>query len=202
MKIDKLVVGMLEVNCYLVWNQDTGDGFIIDPGSEAEMIADRVDELGFKPRGILLTHGHVDHILAVPELASKYGISVRLQPDEESLYFSPQNELPPWLPPAEKLPSPEDVRDDLEGLCFTVYPTPGHTRGGCSYFFAEDEVVFTGDTLFCGGVGRTDLPGGDHSMLLNSIRDKLLTLPEKTVVYPGHGPKTTIEREANDNPFL
>ena len=202
MQIENLIVGMLEVNCYLVWEPVAKHGFVIDPGGDAEKIEARIEALGIVPRGILLTHAHVDHIHGVPRLARKYGVDVSLHPEDHDLYRSPQNELPPWLPSVKNLPAPGKVPHDLDGLQYQVYHTPGHTRGGVCYYFPDAGVIFTGDTLFRGGVGRTDLPGGNHGQLVKSIHEKLLGLPPGTVVYPGHGPASTIVRETTQNPFL
>mgnify|MGYP006282918761 CR=1 FL=1 len=202
MNVETLVVGMLEVNCYIAWDEETKYAFVIDPGDEPQRIGECIGELGVKPKGILLTHGHVDHIRAVPGLAREYNIAALLHPDEHRLYFSPQNELPPWLPRVNNLPAPSKVPHHVPGLEYDVIHTPGHTTGGCCYYFPEAQILFSGDTLFCGSVGRTDLTGGDTDTLLKSIREKLLTLPPETVVYTGHGPKTTIGVETETNPFL
>ncbi|MCF7853986.1 MAG: MBL fold metallo-hydrolase [Candidatus Pacebacteria bacterium] len=202
MLTERIVVGLLQVNCYVAWNDETRDALIIDPGEEPERIAQRIRRLELMPRGILLTHGHVDHIRAVPKLVEAYSCPVMLHANDSSLYHSNDNELPPWLPPAVDLPEPTDVPRDFADLAFDVLHTPGHTPGGCSFYFPRAGLVFSGDTLFQLGVGRTDLCGGDMDTLLRSVRDVLFSLPAETTVYPGHGDATTIGYEKRNNPFV
>lgn len=201
MEIEVITVGPLQVNCYLLKAED-GSGLIIDPGDDGKKIIDAVNSLGMRPAGILLTHGHVDHIRAVPETAAEFNIPVSLQPDDEVIYNSPRNEVFPLITAADNLPPLSSVDDKIPGLQFDIIPTPGHTRGGCCYYFRRDNILFSGDTLFKGSVGRTDLEGGDSELLIKSITDKLLPLPPSTVIYPGHGPVTTIQQEITANPFL
>ncbi len=193
---------MLDVNCYLVWDETAKEALILDPGDDADRIERELRTQGLTPKGILLTHGHVDHIRGVPGLARALGLPVWLHTAELPLYTSPQNALLPWLPAAEGLPEPARALPQAAGLTYRMLETPGHTPGGVSYYFADSATVFTGDTLFAGAIGRTDLPGGDTGVLLRSIRAELLVLPPSTVVYPGHGPETTIGDEAAENPFL
>jgi glyoxylase-like metal-dependent hydrolase (beta-lactamase superfamily II) len=195
-------VGVLEVNCYLAWDPDSLACLVVDPGDDAPLVAETVAAHGLVPHAILLTHAHVDHIRAVPQLASEYGIPVVLSEADTGLYNSPRNALLPWVPPAVDLP-PTVPRADLPAtISPQVVDTPGHTPGGRCYHFPQAGVVFTGDTLFRSSVGRTDLPGGDPGVLLESIRNGLLVLPGETLVYPGHGESTTIAAEAHGNPFL
>ncbi len=203
MKIETLTVGPLEVNCYLLANPRRGWGLVIDPGDEAERLISRIKQLDFAPSAILLTHAHVDHIRGVSSLAAAFSCPVWLHPADHELYHSPANGLPPWLPAAENLPRPiSAVPPNETGPAFSVLHTPGHSPGSCCFYFEEESVLFCGDTLFAGSVGRTDLPGGDQAQLLNSIRQQLLPLPPRTRVMPGHGPPTTIEEEKSNNPFL
>ena len=201
MNVKTLTVGPLQENCYLAWNE-TGNGFIIDPGDNAQQIKEAISKNGFSPQAILLTHGHVDHIRAIPELASTYNIEVFLRQEDHKLYSDPRNEVFPYVTAAQNLPEPVTEPIQATGLNYQVLETPGHTRGGCSFYFDAEGTVFTGDTLFCGSIGRTDLPGADEKALLESIRQQLLGLPPDTVVYPGHGPATTIAEEKSSNPFL
>ena len=202
MEILTLPVGPLEVNCYLAYDPAGREALVIDPGDDAEHIVATVRENGLRPAGVLLTHAHVDHIRGVSGVVQQFGIPVMLHPDDESLYFSPANALLPWVPAATGLPQPSSVPCGLDGLSFSVIATPGHTPGGVCFHFGEASVLFSGDTLFQASIGRTDLPGGDMQTLLTSIRERLLPLPPDTRVYPGHGPPTTIGREARSNPFL
>ena len=202
MKVETLVVGMLEVNCYLAWDEGTGAGWVVDPGDQAGRIVARIERLQLRPQGILLTHGHVDHIRGVGGVARHFGIPVFVHDAERALYASPRNALLPWLSAATDLPDPGPVQQDLPGIGFAVIHTPGHTPGGCCFHFPAAGVLFSGDTLFQQSVGRTDLPGGNTEELLASITRKLFVLPPETAVYPGHGPPTTVADELRANPFI
>ncbi len=196
----KLSVGMLQVNCYLVPVPASGKLYIIDPGDEADKIIEEAKTMDYKEAEILLTHAHVDHISAAGEVAAALGISkVRLCAKDHALYKSPENHLMPYVPAATGLPP---VTDDLESDDFEVIYTPGHTPGGVCYYFKSMPVLFSGDTLFCGSIGRTDFPGGDLDTIMKSIKEKLMTLPDDLVVLSGHGPATTIKSEKINNPFL
>ncbi len=191
-------VGLLEVNCYLV---PVGNKlYIIDPGGDAESLVKLAEPYCTYEKVILLTHAHVDHILGVSELAKRLGVkTVYLHPGDHELYYSPANSLPPWLPPATDLPP---LTSELQTDDFEIIETPGHTQGGVCFYFPQYSTVFTGDTLFAGSVGRTDLPGGNHEQLMESIHNKLMSLPNALKVYPGHGPATSIGREKTTNPYL
>ncbi len=191
-------VGLLEGNCYLVPVGETL--YIIDPGADAEIIVRRAREFECRERVILLTHAHVDHIGAVGAVARALNIkTVYLHRKDVDLYFSPANALPPWLPAAENLPQPDSTFASPD---FEILETPGHTPGGVCFYFKQYPVLFAGDTLFAGSIGRTDLPGGDHQQLIESIRGKLLGLPDSLDVYPGHGRSTTVGHEKIANPYL
>lgn len=196
-----LVVGDIGVNCYLVPGPHSGNLYIIDPGDDAGDIiaaAERLDCRG--ETVILLTHAHVDHIGACGAVAKKLGISkVCVNSADAPLYSSPENHLLPYLPPAKNLPP---VMDYFPQEDFSVIETPGHTPGSVCLWFRDYNVLFTGDTLFQGSVGRTDLPGGDYDTLMHSIREKLLLLPEDLKIFPGHQSWSSIGREKNGNPFL
>lgn len=205
MEIKTLLVGMIETNCYLVYDRAAGDGVIIDPGDESGRIAAEIVRSGFTPKAILLTHGHGDHIGAVPELVSRLKLPIYAGRGEESMLASPEENLsaqiglPVSCPPCERLLTDgETLR--VGSLTFTVIATPGHSPGGVCYL--SGKTLFCGDTLFCGSIGRTDFPGCSHKRLIASITRKLLALPDDIVCYPGHGPTTTIGDERRDNPFL
>lgn len=203
MRMSMLSVGPIDENCYLVYVDEKRRLYVIDPGADADRIVEAAGRFPkFDEARILLTHAHVDHIGAVGEVARKLNVShVMLDPADGEIYRSPYNEIPPILPAARNLPETEDFAPDGD---FTVLRVPGHTPGGCALLFVDDgrRVLFCGDTLFAGSVGRTDLPGGDWDTLMGSIRRELLPLPPETRVFPGHGGGTTIGEEKDGNPYL
>ena len=204
MILKKVVVGPLGSNCYIVGSESNKEGMIIDPGDEAEVILRKVKDLGLEIRSIVLTHGHIDHIGALKEVKKATGAEVAIHTDEaKSLQGQSSSTLlglayPTPLPPDRLLQDGDSL--DIGDLHFWVLHTPGHSPGGIC--LSGEGVVFSGDTLFNCGIGRTDLPGGNSSQLMNSIHTKLMTLPDNTIVYPGHGPETTIGTERRGNPFL
>jgi glyoxylase-like metal-dependent hydrolase (beta-lactamase superfamily II) len=200
--VQTIPVGPFQVNCHLAWDPDTRRGVVIDPGDEPEAIVDAITEAGFTPAAVLLTHGHVDHIRGVGGVSAAYRVPVYIHPGDRALYLSRSNALPPWLPAATGLPEPVTALPECGGIALRVLETPGHTPGGVCFYAAEAGVLFSGDTLFCGGVGRTDLPGGSMAALERSIRTVLYVLPSATRVYPGHGDGTTIGDEVHSNPFV
>ncbi|MCX6570484.1 MAG: MBL fold metallo-hydrolase [Candidatus Aminicenantes bacterium] len=205
MKYELVIVGALETNCYLVYCEETRDCAIIDPGADHEKIILSVADLELKPVIVLNTHGHVDHIGANSEIVRKYAVPLAMHSaDTGMLQVSDYIELSLLLgarnsPPPDRLLAEGD-EIVIGRTSLRVMHIPGHTPGSVGFVAAG--VLFSGDTLFCGGVGRTDLPGGSWKDLELSIREKILTLPEETIVLPGHGPWTTIEQERNSNPFL
>jgi len=204
MILRKLVVGPLASNCYIVGSESNKEGMIIDPGAEAEVILRNVKDLGLEIKSIVLTHGHIDHIGALKEVKEATGAEVAIHTDEaKSLQEQSSSTLlglayPTPLPPDRLLQDGDSM--DIGDLHFGFLHTPGHSPGGICLL--GQGVVFSGDTLFNFGIGRYDLPGGSHSQLMNSIHTKLMILPDDTIVYPGHGPDTTIDTERRGNPFL
>ncbi len=204
MIVEKLVVGPFASNCYIVGSQSNKEGMIIDPGDEAKQILKRVKDLELDIKFIVLTHGHIDHTGALKEVKEATGAEVVIHGDDAK---SLKNQLVaiafglsyPTPPRPDRLLKDGDSLD-VGGMHFEVLHTPGHTSGGICLL--GQGVVFSGDTLFNYGVGRADLPGGNYSQLMNSIQTKLMTLPDNTVVYPGHGTATTIGAERTGNPFL
>ena len=209
MKIDYLILGGYQTNCYVLRQNDAAqDCLIIDPGLEADELLDFLDEQKLNPLAVILTHGHIDHIAGVTALRSRFPeIKLYIHKLDANMLSEPVNNLS-TMTGAGFTTEPEDVslqdgdEIDLAGVKLLVLHTPGHTPGGISLYSKQDGVVFVGDTLFADSIGRTDFPGGSMSQLLNSVRLKLFTLPEKTEVYPGHGPATTFAAEKAHNPFF
>ena len=207
MQVEHLAVGPVQTNCYLAINKETKEAIIIDPGDDADRIGTRLMQLEAKPVAILLTHGHFDHAGAAKTLAAQYDILVYAHEKEaETLEDSRMNLSGPLAGGATTYHADVFLKDEQEltlaGLHIRVLFTPGHTPGGCCYYFPREDVLFSGDSLFCGSVGRTDFPGGSMRTLVDSVRNKLMSLPENTIVYPGHDIETTIEQERMYNPFL
>ncbi len=203
MIIRTVVVGPFQSNCYIVGSESTKEGIIIDAGADAQEILRNVKELGLDIKLIVITHGHIDHIGALKEVKEATGAKVAIHSaDAQSLQSQPANMFGssyPTPPSADRLLQGGDSVN-IGDLKFLVLHTPGHSPGGICLF--GHGVVFTGDTLFNYGIGRTDFPGGSHSQLLSGIHTKLMVLPDSTVAYPGHGPETTISTERRGNPFL
>lgn len=197
MERQTIQVGTFEVNCTIL-SQD-GGACIVDPGADSPRIAELLAKGGLKPELILLTHAHFDHIGGIPDLQRRFpNLPVYVHPLDARILTHPLNAFLPDYPP---IPQPANIHDCRELSGMMVLETPGHTPGGCCYYFPEDNLILSGDTLFAGSVGRTDFPGGDMAVLMKSL-DKLAALPDDTLVIPGHGPTTTIGREKRGNPYF
>lgn len=205
--IRAMVLGMIATNCYIISNDDTKEVVIVDPADNAQRIFDYISEQQLKPVGILLTHGHFDHIMAVPALRDRYGISVYLTEKENELMQNPQLNGCYMIGETVSVSGDCFVSDGeslvLGGMMFDVITTPGHTAGGACYYMPQIGKLISGDTLFEGSVGRTDLPTGSMGQLIRSIKEKLLAkYDDSTEVLPGHGGATTLGFERKYNPFL
>ncbi len=205
MHVQSVLVGEFGVNCYVVWG-DAQRALVIDPGADAEAVADVIDSKRLTVAAYLITHGHMDHVSALAPLATLYPAPIAMHPKDAAWAFSKVNAMLPYyaapVRPAaieRHLAGGETYEDG--GLTYQVIATPGHTAGGVCFYFPAAKAVFTGDTLFAGSVGRTDFPGGDESLLNASLR-VLTRLPDATTVFPGHGPQTTIGQEKATNPFI
>lgn len=206
MKIDHFVVGPVETNCYFVTNMKTKELIIIDPGACATQLSQKIEQLGVKPVAILLTHGHFDHATDAKPLADKYGIKIYIHEDDRATLDDPQLNASWMMGQSMTFYADEFLKDqqelDIAGFHIIVIHTPGHTPGGCCYYFPYEAVIFTGDSLFCGSIGRTDFKKGSMSDLVRSVKEKVMTLPGNTDVYPGHNDTTTIDNERMYNPYL
>jgi hydroxyacylglutathione hydrolase len=207
MILEKLTVGPFQENCYVIGDQESRIGAIIDPGDEAARIAMAVEETGLDIGSIIVTHTHIDHVGAVAALADEYACPVLMHDEAEPML----KELPTQammmgirfgkLPEVDRYVEDEEIVEVGDLRLRSLY-TPGHSPGHLAFYLQDEGLVLSGDALFAGSVGRVDLPGGSMEVLMQSIEERLLTLPDDTVVYPGHGPRTTIGNERTSNPFL
>ncbi|MDF2945708.1 MAG: hypothetical protein K0S51_387 [Bacillales bacterium] len=208
MKIKTIPVGDFQVNCYIIVNKDKC--LIIDPGGEFNLINNYILEKGVTPIAVLITHAHFDHIGAIEQCANNYNIPVYISPKEESfLYDADYNGSRRFpgirdvvLNKGVKVNSLKEGPINIQDFKFEVIDVPGHSPSGYCYHFKEHNFVIVGDVLFYRSIGRTDLFGGNMNVLVKNIKDKLLKLSDKTKVYPGHGPATTISEEKQLNTYL
>lgn len=206
-RIKTCVLGAVSTNCYLVYNDRTKEAVIVDPAANGPYILNKCRELGITPVGILLTHGHFDHIMAVPDLKRSFGsMKVYALAEEGPLLEDPRQNLTYSfqgnqisLRPDVELHDGEEL--ELLGFRWKVLSTPGHTAGSACYYLPEEEVLLSGDTLFQESYGRTDLPTGSSRQMVKSILEVLFELPDGVMVYPGHGDPTTMEHEKQRNPL-
>ena len=200
-----LTVGPLETNCYLLGDEKSKETAVIDPGGDFEEIEGELRKLQLKVKYIILTHGHFDHTEALAQLKKTTGAEILIHSADANMLFSTSQAQPFFMENATENCSPDRLLKEGDKIRFGEYSlevlhTPGHTPGGIS--LVTDKMIFTGDTLFCGSVGRADLPGSSYKKLIDSIRMKLLNRNDGYVIYPGHGPESTIGEERRDNPFL
>jgi glyoxylase-like metal-dependent hydrolase (beta-lactamase superfamily II) len=209
MQVDQLIMGAFETNCYALRESDGAtDCVIVDAGLDGAGLVGFLQERKLNAVALVLTHGHADHIAGVVELRKSFGsLKVYIHQLDAGMLTGEQDNLSVLAggtfraEPADFLVVESDRIEQAE-ISLEVLHTPGHTRGGISLYCRDEGVVFAGDTLFAGSVGRTDFPGGNMRQLITNIREKLLVLPDETVVYPGHGPATTIAQEKAYNPFV
>ena len=209
--------GMFQTNCFVVAPEAGGPCVVVDPGQDAEEgLRAMLAEHRLTPVAVLLTHGHLDHMWSVTPVCDGDDIPAWIHPEDRHMLADPMAGVGPMgaqvaaMYPGLEFREPRRVEVladaaelDLAGVHLTVDHTPGHTRGSVTFRTTGDEpLVLAGDTLFQGGIGRTDLPGGSHEEMMTSLRDKLLSLPDETTVLPGHGPATTVGAERASNPFL
>lgn len=207
MEIKRLVLGIVRTNCYIAYTKDTKKAVIIDPAADSSRIIEEIAALGVTPEAVLLTHGHFDHMLAADSLRKRYGIPVCVLAEDGELLMNPALNCSEqflhmsYAISADELLTDGQVLTVLDGR-LKVIATPGHTAGSCCYYAKEDNILFSGDTLFQESIGRTDLPTGQAAQLSRSIKEKLYVLPENTLVLSGHGMETTIGEEKQYNPYV
>ncbi len=205
-EVESLEVGPFASNCHVLCPAGSSRALLVDPGDDADRILDLLKRRGWTVDRYLLTHGHMDHVFALAEMLGAQPAPVALHPLDAAWAFTSANTMPPcYVEPPRAVPIARHWADgqrwvDL-GLAYEVWHTPGHSRGSVSLVFREAGLLFPGDVLFAGAIGRPDLPGGDARALAASLK-RLLTLPDETRVYPGHGGPTTIGRERRHNPYL
>ncbi len=204
LEIFRKTLGSLGTNCYILVNHDTGECVVFDPGDEAEVLKEIFHSPAFQLQAIFLTHGHYDHIGAVKELKDTFHVPVYASKEEnEQVLSKVEVNLSAAFGRSISLKADEVLRDgqklDILGTTITCILTPGHTAGGMCFYIEELQSLIAGDTLFCESVGRTDFPTGNGAVLLNSIHEKLFTLPDETKVFPGHNDSTTIGWEKENN---
>ena len=198
-------LGMLETNCYFGYDAQTGGTFIVDPADDAEAIKGWCLANGKRPEAILLTHGHFDHIMAADALRREFSVPVYAAEAEKPVLENAQYNLSAMWHRPVTLKADQSLKDgqilSLAGFSIKVISTPGHTAGGLCYYLEKERVLFSGDTLFAGSYGRVDFPTSSMAEMARSVRERLLTLPEDTIVYPGHGESTDIRSEKKYNPL-
>lgn len=205
--VSMLVVGPVATNCYIVNRAGSNKAVVIDPGSNAPKILEHLEKNNLSPEAILLTHGHFDHFEGVPGILESVRCKTYIFEEEMRLIRDPAMNGSTGLMGRGTAIEPEcTVRDGevlhIADIDFKVIHTPGHTAGGCCYHVEEkEEYLFAGDTIFMESIGRTDLPTGNMSQILSSIREKILTLPDETRIFPGHGPVTDVGYERANNPY-
>ena len=207
MILEMLTVGPFQENCYVIGDEESGVGAIVDPGDEAARIAMAVEGTGLEIGSMIVTHAHIDHVGAVAALVDEYACPVLMHAEAEPML----NQLPTQammmglrfgkVPTVDRYVEDEEILEVGDLGLRSLY-TPGHAPGHLAFYVEDEGLVLSGDALFAGSVGRVDLPGGSMEVLMQSIEERLLTLPDATMVYSGHGPRTTIGNERTSNPFL
>jgi hydroxyacylglutathione hydrolase len=202
-----ILVGPLQCNCSIVGDESTHDGMIIDPGDEVDEILRIVEQHALKVKQIVITHAHIDHVGGAMKLKQRTGAPILLNQNDHALLKMMDTQAA-WvgMRPPGKIEVDQNAGDSdrlrVGGLDATVMHTPGHTEGSICLYFPAEQKLIAGDTLFAGSIGRTDLWGGSLEQIMDSLRSKLMHLPDETIVHPGHGPMTTIGHERELNPFL
>lgn len=206
MKVEKFVTGIISTNCYLAINEETKQAVVIDPAACPSYLMSHIKSEGLKVEAILLTHGHFDHIMGIDGFLSEFDVPVYVHEDDADAMEDPVLNQSSTYTSGYTFGKARYLRDrqtlELAGYTFQVIHTPGHTKGGCCYYVASEDVLFSGDTLFQNSVGRTDFVNSSTSDLVHSVREKLFLLPDNTIVYPGHMGETKIGHEKKYNPYV
>lgn len=206
MKVEKFVTGIISTNCYLAINEETKQAVVIDPAACPSYLMSHIKSEGLKVEAILLTHGHFDHIMGIDGFLSEFDVPVYVHEDDADAMEDPVLNQSSTYTSGYTFGKARYLRDrqtlELAGYTFQVIHTPGHTKGGCCYYVASEDVLFSGDTLFQNSVGRTDFVNSSTSDLVHSVREKLFLLPDDTIVYPGHMGETKIGYEKKHNPYV
>ena len=207
MLFETIVVGPLGVNSFILGDKQSNEAVVVDPGADCERILAAVARYGLKVKYIINTHGHFDHVGCNRQVQEHTQAELLIHEEDLLLMSMASRSAQKYGLVVEDSPAPSRYLTDGMRLEFgrriiEVLHTPGHTQGGCCLLLRNEKLVITGDTLFADSVGRTDLPGGSHETLIASIKEKLMPLPDETVVWPGHGPSSTIGRERRTNPYI
>ena len=207
MKIKKYVVGMIGTNCYLVINEETKESVMVDPGAYPAKVKNAVKEQGLKLKAVLLTHAHFDHIMGLSDVMEDVKVTIYVEEADIPMMTDGESNLSSTYVRGgyrfeEAVPVSDGQQLEIAGFQFRVIHTPGHTKGSCCYYLKDEGVLFSGDTVFYGSVGRTDFPGGSTAEIVRSLHKLVDSLPEETEVFPGHDASTTIGYEKRYNPFV
>ncbi|MCR5602706.1 MAG: MBL fold metallo-hydrolase [Lachnospiraceae bacterium] len=206
LKIGRMTMGPAATNCYFVYDNDSRNAVVFDAPCDGKGIYTRLKDNGINVSGVLLTHGHFDHIMGANELRQAASIKIYACEDEQDVCENTHNNCTDQTERLYTVKCNKYFKDgdeiDIDGIKCRLIETPGHTKGSCCYYFENEKILISGDTLFCGSIGRSDLPTGSESTLIRSIKEKLMCLPDDVKVYPGHGDETTIGYEKKSNPFL
>lgn len=207
MIFEQIAVGPLSVNCFVLGCENSHEGIVVDPGGDIELIKHMVLKHGLRIGSIINTHGHFDHVGGNFQAVESFGARLLIHQADAYLLGRVAEVAGMYGMTGQNSPEPDDFLYDGMEITFGSYSlsvlhTPGHTQGGCCLYIKSERKIITGDTLFADSIGRTDLPGGSHELLLESIRNKLFVLPEDVIAYPGHGPETTIGHEKRCNPYF
>ena len=206
MKVENIVLGSIGTNCYIVTNEETKECFAVDMAECPQEYVNYIKNNGLEMKGLFLTHGHFDHIMGIDDFLEAFPVPVYAGEDELPVIEDDRLNVSSMYGPKYAFHGAKPVKDgqviECAGIEVHVLHTPGHTVGGCCYYLPEEHRLFSGDTLFCASIGRTDLPTGSSSQLVRSVQEKIMTLPDDTKIYPGHMEETSVQFEKEHNPFI